>query len=544
MHAPPFVHPVLLIASAALAAGCYDFTLPVDPTDPSTTAATSGAHQGGGPTSSSDAATVATGSAASGGSGGGTGGGGGFTPAVVSAGEGGGGGEGAGEGGGAGGGGETAAGGGGGAPSCNQPECAAECDGGECFGGTCVDGACLCNPVRDGIPCGNGGFCLTGVCGECVTSAQCNPDEACDAGFCEVNRAVQVSVGTTFSCARDEKGRVYCWGANAGGQLGTGEGDGLAHPDPVQIALPGPAIDVAAGSDLFACAIVADSPNQLYCWGTNLLGNIGVSGADVYAPTRVPVLSAGDPIDVWDVELGELVGCAATPQGPFCWGRNDACAADPQSQGESFTDAPARILFGQLSPTDRVIVGGRFACVTPEVGPYGPYCWGANDVGQQGTEPTAEVCNVGYSAFEVENVTTHLGAHSCAPSGGDVRCWGANTAGQAGAQPGGPDMPPYLVTIPLDPVEVAVGVATSCARNENGEWYCWGQTIPDFAPTTYLPVLQVGIEGLRSLSIGEHHLCGLDTLSGYAYCFGANDNGELGTAMPGESSSRIVLPAP
>lgn len=431
---------------------------------------------------------------------------------------------------------------------CTDKDDGAACaDASECASHFCVDEVC-CDSACDGQceSCGGTGSCdpiPDGLCSDCVTSMDCPSDEACDAGSCVVNRAAQVSVGTTFSCARDEKGRVYCWGSNAGGQLGDGEGDGAAHPNPVRIDIPTPAIDVATGFDSFACAIVAvaGSPNQLYCWGANLLGNIGVSGVGFYSPEPVPISFGGQTVEPLDVELGDLLGCVTTLSGPFCWGRNEPCAANPETPGEDSIVPPARVPWGNTA--DRVIVGERFACVTRDAD--GPYCWGANDEGQQGTAVAQEDCAISPGApFNLGNVTTHLGNHSCAPSGGDVACWGSNSAGQIGSDPKEREVvPPVAVEIVGDPTEIALGVSISCALSL-GDWYCWGATFPGFAPMSHLPTAQPGIEGLVSLSLGESHGCGIDSATGYVFCFGNDDAGMTGNESTGPAPSRVVLPAP
>lgn len=413
------------------------------------------------------------------------------------------------------------------------------------------DGSGACVECISSFTCPNGTLCdPSGACVECYgDSTGCSSDRFCEDNVCRVNVALQVSVGTTFSCARDMRGAVFCWGSNSGGQLGTGSGDNADHAGPAPVPLPGPAIDVAAGADRFACAVVlvdeATGETELWCWGANATGNLGAPGLDVdiYAPTFAPVLQLGNPISPSDVELGELFGCVKTAQGPYCWGENASCQAHPSDGTEPITETPQRVLFGGMGANDVLLVGADFGCVSPETGPFGPYCWGANVDGQLGFAPSARFCGVGYSEYEVELVTAHLGRHACGLTGANVVCWGSNTAGQLGVVVGDTGTRPVTVDLADGAVALALGAATTCAQTSSafGPWSCWGQTIPGFSATTHVPVLQPALDGLRSLSLGSQHGCGINA-SGYVYCFGDPTRGRTGPEAVGTAPARVVLP--
>jgi regulator of chromosome condensation (RCC1) repeat-containing protein/Regulator of Chromosome Condensation (RCC1) repeat protein len=78
---------------------------------------------------------------------------------------------------------------------------------------------------------------------------------------------------------------VYCWGANALGQLGDGSTTDRALPVRVQLDVPARSISVGGEH---TCAIAADS---IYCWGDNSRGQLGVDPA-VLAFSAEPVLVA------------------------------------------------------------------------------------------------------------------------------------------------------------------------------------------------------------------------------------------------------------
>jgi hypothetical protein len=87
----------------------------------------------------------------------------------------------------------------------------------------------------------------------------------------------------THTCAIDMDGVLYCWGTNVDGQLGTGD----TAPRSAPFTVPGGDwIDVSTGRR-HTCAI--REGGALYCWGRNEELQLGTSAmtADVLVPTRV-----------------------------------------------------------------------------------------------------------------------------------------------------------------------------------------------------------------------------------------------------------------
>ena len=103
-------------------------------------------------------------------------------------------------------------------------------------------------------------------------------------------------------------------------------------------------------------------------------------------------------------------------------------------------------------------------------------------------------------------------------------------------------------------IRVSTGPITSCALSPAGEAYCWGfndqgqlgtRVSPDRCqagpvtgsyPCALAPQKVEGGLAFRSITNGGEHTCALDT-EGRAYCWGANDRGQLGT---GDAASHCV----
>ncbi|MFO8072784.1 MAG: hypothetical protein R6V85_13005 [Polyangia bacterium] len=95
---------------------------------------------------------------------------------------------------------------------------------------------------------------------------------------------VEVVLGSEHTCALSGDGRVFCWGYNQRGQVGTGEiSDELSawkvtEPSEV-VGLSEPIVSVSAGT-AHTCA--AGASGAVYCWGDNSAGEIG-NGRDKLA---------------------------------------------------------------------------------------------------------------------------------------------------------------------------------------------------------------------------------------------------------------------
>jgi alpha-tubulin suppressor-like RCC1 family protein len=92
-----------------------------------------------------------------------------------------------------------------------------------------------------------------------------------------VEDVVQVVIGMYHQCARRASGGVVCWGANwlpeyhVGGMLGAGDLFD-EHDGPVEVLGVTDAVDISAGST-HTCALLRDS--RVVCWGGNKYGQLG-----------------------------------------------------------------------------------------------------------------------------------------------------------------------------------------------------------------------------------------------------------------------------
>ena len=101
-------------------------------------------------------------------------------------------------------------------------------------------------------------------------------------------RAVSLSLGTTYALAILADGSVKGWGQNSYGQLGIGNTNSPQN-SPVSVeGLSGPVIQVSAGVN-HSCALLED--RSVWCWGRNSHGQLG-DGTSVDSATPVQVIFA------------------------------------------------------------------------------------------------------------------------------------------------------------------------------------------------------------------------------------------------------------
>lgn len=148
------------------------------------------------------------------------------------------------------------------------------------------------------------------------------------------------------------------------------------------------------------------------------------------------------------------------------------------------------------------------------------------------------------------------GLHACAVIETHTRCWGRGSRGQLGIGVTPEDSTPVTVAAP-PLVSLVAGTAHTCGLDAEGNAYCWGSnedgqlgtTEPIEAcplPCATTPKLVAGNLRFQVLASGTEHTCGL-TMDGSAYCWGLNDIGQLGTTAANESCtdgrcSRVPVP--
>jgi len=391
---------------------------------------------------------------------------------------------------------------------------------------------------RDGLACLSGLVPNVRVCGVAMVDAgvDAGMDAGMDAGVPNPLRTAPFPSllvgGSQHTCFYDDTLGLRCWGSDVQSQLA-----GSSTSTPVSIA----AADAVGAGAYHTCAHTAA---DLYCWGQNTSGELGIgsTGGTVGTPTVVQD-GAMMGITARAISGGTAHTCAIDASDVvWCWGDNTygQLAVDPMTTAASNLPLPITGLAG--TPL-QVVARGDHACVLLSGG--SAQCWGRNNRGQLGNGTTAALPTPTPTPQTVVGLSTAVELvagteHTCARlSSGAVVCWGDNNYGQVGDGTVGvtpvtsPGSPVSLST--NEAVELAAGSAHTCAVVGAGEQVeCWGtntfgQCGLDPAvmanDPVEIPSVVPGLTAMEELSLGEYHSCARAGVS--VVCWGQNALGQV-----------------
>lgn len=353
----------------------------------------------------------------------------------------------------------------------------------------------------------------------------------------------QVTGGGFHSCGLTPSGTAYCWGDNQFGQLG----DGGAETDtdvPVAVATDLRFERLSAGGS-HTCG--RTTAGEVYCWGSNLRGQLGDGRGGTDSPT--PRLIAGN-LELVQVRAGLVHTCGRTSGGAiYCWGSN-LFGQLGDGQAGTNSDLPVAVDTNLTFET----VGGAAVHHTCALSGMRAYCWGWNELGQLGdgtrTDRASPVLVQGDHRF-LELAAGQ--SYSCGITlFNETFCWGSNTQGQLGDNNAGTDrLTPVRVAGSIVfrvPSPLSSGFGHTCAMGfaaGASTPYCWGYNASgqlgdgSTGQDRDNPVPVRGGLPFSELDTGGLHTCGV-TEAGEAFCWGRNDAGALGDGNAGTDSDTPV----
>ncbi len=360
------------------------------------------------------------------------------------------------------------------------------------------------------------------------------------------SEATLVTTGLSHTCALTTGGGVKCWGSNARGELGDGEGGAdQFSPVPKDVVGLTSEVEMVSAGYHYTCALT--SGGGVVCWGSNTVGQLGDGTVNNWRsiPEDVPGLEVG----VMNVSAGtggpgeerNIHTCAVTAAGAiFCWGENIHGQAGDGTAG--FSPAPTPVS-GQSNETISMVSGKKHNCLLTETGVV--KCWGQNSSGQLG--------NGSYESTSMPTGVTGLNGptsiiatgndFSCAvAAAGGVKCWGSNEYGQLGDS----TTTSSNVAVSTSGLESSVisisagmgdggdpGGAHACAVDDNNSLWCWGlnnfgQLGDSTTENRDEPTEVLGLsESTAKVFAGYQHTC-LLTVTGNVKCFGSNRFAQIG----------------
>ncbi|MBI5534474.1 MAG: hypothetical protein HY898_17245 [Deltaproteobacteria bacterium] len=360
-----------------------------------------------------------------------------------------------------------------------------------------------------------------------------------------VRDAVEVSVGTTYACARLRSGSLKCWGSSYNAQGKAPE------------ALASVSVSAYEGS---ACSLGMDGSAS--CWNgssdaAKAVGKVAGGKQIVGGRDHVCVLAEGGTVQCWGdsqeaftVEgLGKAVqlaahgsrSCAVSGEGKvWCW---DAKRKPEPVAG--ITDATM------------VSIGKSHGCARRRKGTV--VCWGDGARGQLANGSMEQAPRLAQEVPGLQDVEqlASTSLSTCARlKDATVRCWGDNTVGQLGQvvfSVEGPESArsrPVPVGLTESATQLAGGAGAMCAVLASGAISCWGDNpsgivIPAETLEAQDKKPPTQVQGLRDavqIEVAATHACAL-TRAGNVMCWGSNQAGQMGDGTRGRGNLRLVATA-
>ncbi len=336
----------------------------------------------------------------------------------------------------------------------------------------------------------------------------------------------QIAAGESHTCALTSMGAVKCWGSNAYGLLG--DGTTTNRSTPVQVSgLTSGVVQITVGST-HSCALMVTG--VVRCWGWNSAGQLG-DGTTTNRST--PVQVSGLPSGVTQIAAGSSYSCALLATGSArCWGYNGTGGLGDGTTTDRLT--PVQVSGLAATAAQLSAATSRFTCALLVGGDV--KCWGWNPSGQLGDGTTTDrltpVQVAGLTAG-VQQIST--GAfHSCVVVASAVKCWGNNSRGQLGTGNLGHGFTPLQVPgLTSGAQQVSAGGGHTCALLVAGLLKCWGENLKgqlgDGTTTDRLTPVQVSgfTSNIAQVSAGRDYTC-VALSSGAVRCWGNNSRGQLG----------------
>ena len=292
----------------------------------------------------------------------------------------------------------------------------------------------------------------------------------------------------------------------------------------------GPAADspftssITAG-ETFTCYNGSDG--SIFCWGQAQNGQLGDTSYGLPIQ-KVPsqVSGSGSNFVATQISAGESHVCALIEDGKVkCWGKNDYGQTGNDKTRQSGSGNPNEVhwLHGTLYP------GGGPTSVT--------------DDNYVVADPSAA------PLVNIVQVSAGISSTCALDSSQRIWCWGANSQGQSGygdatSDSGGDAGKNFAVprarlvrdgsSSPITGfTSVSVGERFACAIKQGGTVWCWGdnddgQLGNGGIADSSTPIQVTGVTGATVISAGARHACVI--ASGGVKCWGQGSDGRLGSS--------------
>ena len=340
-------------------------------------------------------------------------------------------------------------------------------------------------------------------------------------------------------------GNTYCWGTSSWNwNMFPGNGTVVANPSEItRPPLFGEKRYSKVSVGMNSVCGIADS--QAFCWGRGRDGQIGNGAAqDASTPTPVSTLGLLSGKTVTDIAVGSYHACAVADGKAFCWGSNTSGQLGNGTTTSSNSPVAA-LSTGVLSgkTITAISIGSNSTCA---IASSELFCWGENSFGQLGngatTSSNVPVAVNRTGALSGKSVSAvSLGEnHTCAIANSAAYCWGYNWWGMLGNGTTTASSTPVAVSTSgvlsgKSATQISAGLNHTCAI-ANGAAFCWGYNeqgqlgdgtqLNSSSPVAVITSGALLNKSLTQITTGSNHSCASTTTE--AFCWGVNSENQLG----------------
>lgn len=307
---------------------------------------------------------------------------------------------------------------------------------------------------------------------------------------------------------------------------------------------------------------ITNYDNEVYCVGKGTDYEKG-NNSNVNSSAFTRTVQGGMPSNLFrEVQAGNEFSCGINNNNSqvYCWGFDNAGRTGRNKAGSTHTTTPQRVL-GSLQDyaVKSLSVGVYHACA---IGINDrAYCWGAGNLGQLAHNNTThrlvagEIYTVGQlSGLTIRQISAGNEQTCLVASNNRAYCSGSNSYGELGF--GSPTVTTWYVPEGVVGAgitnfkKIKTGTDHTCAIGLNGELYCWGSNqygqigngagmgvASLFNTSQEIPLSNFNNEKIIDITLGLFHTCAL-TETHKVYCWGRNDQGQLGIGTYGPSDNR------
>ncbi len=363
--------------------------------------------------------------------------------------------------------------------------------------------------------------------------------------------APMVSVGNAFILALDSTGHLYSWGENVSGTLGNGSTNSSSHPVAVTMPQAVQLIQVSAGFDH---ALALSSSGEVYVWGSNEYGQLGMEGnSAVLVPTKLESLSGQRIVSV---AAGKQFSLALSENGKvYAWGNNASLqlGVDSATVGAQCAQPQEVVALNSVFVIDIVADFSSAAAIASD---GSVWLWGKNDSFQLGVDSSQTLLPQRLTKSNLPSSRTSAVAIgekfiTMLFANGTVASLGYNRYGQFAnglSAESGSAVLKFATLGETEPLSVAVSANQTVVMDADGTLYTAGACLGSSEELSQLTLTEFPIgnasERLTALMMDAGYVNGaVIAQDGTVWTWGENGSGQLGdgSSSPSASAVQVVL---